>query len=89
MKRIYLSIIGVLLLLLGIVTYIYAQNFIDTKPTMQFSIPKSFGMLVTIYPAGGSTHMWFEESPQGPIRRVILSNNGTFEELNVWTIDRP
>ena len=86
MRKLYLSIILVLMLLAGVVTYLYAQNFMDVRPTMQFSIPRNFGLLVTLYPQGANTIMWFE-SEDGTLRRVILQSDGSFE-LNVWAITR-
>jgi hypothetical protein len=76
-------------LLLGAITgyrYVYAQNFIDEKPTMQFSIPQSFGLLVTIYQQGANTVFWFE-SEDGTLRRVLLEGSGDFI-LDVWAITR-
>ena len=70
----------------GIFSYVSAQNFLDTKPTMQFSIPRDFGLLVTIYPQGANTIFWFE-AEDGTIRRVILGNDGNFN-LDVWAITR-
>ena len=76
-------------LLLGAITgyhYVYAQNFLDTKPTMQFTIPANFGLLVTIYQQGGSTVFWFE-AEDGTLRRVLLAGTGDFD-LEVWAITR-
>ncbi len=76
-------------LLLGAMTgyhYVYAQNFLDTKPTMQFTIPQSFGLLVTIYQQGANTVFWFE-AEDGTLRRVLLDNTGEFK-LDVWAITR-
>ncbi len=76
-------------LLLGAVTgyhYVYAQNFLDTKPTMQFTIPASFGLLVTIYQQAGNTVFWFE-AEDGTLRRVLMDGTGNFE-LEVWSITR-
>ena len=87
MRKVYLAVILVLLLLLGVATYIYAQNFLDTKPTMQFSIPRNFGLLVTLYPQGGNTVMWFE-SEDGTLRRVMMSSSTGEFDLNVWAITR-
>ncbi len=86
MRKVYLSIILVLMLLAGVATYLYAQNFTDVRPTMQFSIPRDFGLLVTLYPQGANTIMWFE-AEDGTLRRVILSGDGSFD-LNVWAIIR-
>jgi hypothetical protein len=66
--------------------YVYAQNFLDTKPTMQFSVPRNFGLLVTIYQSGGNTVFWFE-AEDGTIRRVLLNGQGEFQD-EVWAITR-
>ncbi len=66
--------------------YVYAQNFLDTKPTMQFAIPSNFGLLVTIYQQGANTVFWFE-AEDGTLRRVLMDGNGDFE-LDVWAITR-
>ena len=89
MKRNLRKIALVVFLLLGVVTgyhYVYAQNFLDTKPTMQFSIPKNYGLLVTIYQQGGNTVFWFE-AEDGTLRRVLMDGSGEFE-LEVWAITR-
>ncbi|MFH1068847.1 MAG: hypothetical protein V1794_04420 [Candidatus Glassbacteria bacterium] len=76
------------LVAIGVGTYVYAQNFLDTKPTMQFSIPKNFGLLVTIYPAGASTVFWFE-ADDGTLRRVQMNSSTGEFDLDVWSITRP
>lgn len=91
LKKKLLTVVVIVLCLAGLasigrVSYLYAQNFMDTRPTMQFSIPRNFGLLVTIYPQGGDTIMWFE-AEDGTIRRVILDSDGNFE-LDVWAITR-
>jgi hypothetical protein len=86
MRKKYLVAICLALLVVGVFSFLFAQNFLDTKPTMQFTIPKDYGLLVTIYPAGTSTVMWFE-AQDGTIRRVILDGQGNFD-LNVWAITR-
>jgi len=86
MRKKLLALALMVLCAIGVFSFIYAQNFMDTKPTMQFSIPTNFGLLVTIYPSGGNTIMWFE-AEDGTIRRVLLDNQGTFA-LDVWAITR-
>ena len=86
MRKRLIAFILIALCAIGVFSFVYAQNFMDTKPTMQFSIPRDFGLLVTIYPSGGNTIMWFE-AEDGTIRRVLLDNNGNFE-LDVWAITR-
>ena len=86
MRKKLIAIALIACLAIGVFSYLYAQNFMDTKPTMQFSIPRNFGLLVTIYPSGGSTVMWFE-AEDGTIRRVILESSGEFN-LDVWAITR-
>jgi hypothetical protein len=85
MKKIAVIIVLVLGALTGF-SYVYAQNFLDTKPTMQFSVPKSFGLLVTILPGVGGTHFWFE-AEDGTLRRVIMDADGNFI-TDVWAITR-
>ena len=86
MRKVYLAISLALMLFAGLVGYLYAQNFLDTKPSMQFSVPSNFGLLVTLYPQGANTVMWFE-AEDGTLRRVLLSSTGEFD-LNVWAITR-
>ena len=86
MRKVYLAISLALMLFAGVIGYLYAQNFLDIKPTMQFSVPRDFGLLVTLYPRGTNTVMWFE-AEDGTLRRVILSSSGDFD-LNVWAITR-
>ena len=86
MRKVYLAICLALMLFGSVVGYLYAQNFLDIKPTMQFSIPRDFGLLVTLYPQGTNTVMWFE-AEDGTLRRVILGSSGDFD-LNVWAITR-
>ena len=86
MRKRLIAFILIVLCAIGVFSFVYAQNFMDTKPTMQFSIPRDFGLLVTIYPSGGSTVMWFE-AEDGTIRRVLLANDGNFD-LDVWAITR-
>ncbi|HLA38951.1 MAG TPA: hypothetical protein VJ417_03090, partial [Candidatus Glassbacteria bacterium] len=74
MRRKLIAFALMLLVAIGVGSYVYAQNFLDTKPTMQFSIPKNFGLLVTIYQSGTNTVFWFE-AQDGTIRRVQM--NGT------------
>ncbi|MBW7997951.1 MAG: hypothetical protein FVQ81_15555 [Candidatus Glassbacteria bacterium] len=89
MLRNFRKIVLFVFLLLGAIAgyhYVYAQNFLDTKPTMQFSIPQNFGLLVTIYQQGANTVFWFE-AEDGTFRRVLLDGQGQFE-LEVWAITR-
>ena len=86
MRKKLLALALMVLCAIGVFSFIYAQNFMDTKPTMQFSIPTNFGLLVTIYPSGGNTIMWFE-AEDGTIRRVLLDSQGNFD-LDVWAITR-
>ena len=86
MRKRLLAFILIVLCAIGVFSFVYAQNFMDTKPTMQFAIPRNFGLLVTIYPSGGNTVMWFE-AEDGTIRRVLLANDGNFD-LDVWAITR-
>ncbi|MBW1696378.1 MAG: hypothetical protein JRK26_06240 [Deltaproteobacteria bacterium] len=86
MRKKLSAFVLIVLCAIGVFSLVYAQNFRDTKPTMQFSIPKNFGLLVTIYPSAGNTVMWFE-AEDGTIRRVLLDNNGNFG-LDVWAITR-
>jgi hypothetical protein len=86
MRKKLLAIALAALCLIGVFSYLLAQNFMDIKPTMQFSVPKTFGLLVTIYSSGGSTVFWFE-AEDGTLRRVMLDANGTFDQ-NVWAITR-
>jgi hypothetical protein len=86
MRKRLLAFVLMVLCAIGVFSFVYAQNFMDTKPTMQFSIPRNFGLLVTIYPSGGNTVMWFE-AEDGTIRRVLLENDGNFI-LDVWAITR-
>ena len=67
--------------------YVYAQNFLDTKPTMQFSIPKDYGLLVTIYQSGAETIFWFE-SEDGTLRRVEMTTQSGEFITEVWAITR-
>jgi len=86
MRKKMLALIFAVILIGGLSGYLFAQNFMDIKPTMQFTIPKSYGLLVTIYQSGANTVMWFE-AQDGTLRRVLLNNEGTFD-LNVWAITR-
>ena len=86
MRKRLIAFILIALCAIGVFSFVYAQNFMDTKPTMQFAIPQNFGLLVTIYPSGGNTVMWFE-AEDGTIRRVLLANDGNFD-LDVWAITR-
>ncbi|MCE5269743.1 hypothetical protein LLH00_00485 [bacterium] len=86
LRKRMLALVFAVILLGGLSGFLFAQNFMDTKPTMQFSIPKNYGLLVTIYQSGASTVMWFE-AQDGTLRRVLLSSEGTFD-LNVWAITR-
>jgi hypothetical protein len=86
MRKKLLAIALAALCLIGVFSYLLAQNFMDIKPTMQFSVPKNFGLLVTIYSSGGNTVFWFE-AEDGTLRRVMLDANGTFDQ-NVWAITR-
>ncbi len=85
-KRSLALLIAAVLLVAGLSSWLFAQNFLDTKPTMQFSVPRNFGLLVTIYQQGANTIMWFE-AEDGTIRRVQLDAQGTFD-TNVWAITR-
>ncbi|MBN2288048.1 MAG: hypothetical protein JXQ83_01860 [Candidatus Glassbacteria bacterium] len=87
MRRVYLTVVLVLMLLAGVAGYLYAQNFLDTKPTMQFSIPRNFGLLVTLYQQGTNTVFWFE-AEDGTIRRVQMNSSTGEFDLNVWAITR-
>jgi len=87
MRKRFLVYVLAALCAFAVVSYVYAQNFLDTKPTMQFSVPKNFGLLVTIYPSGAGTCFWFE-AEDGTLRRVLLDNTGNFD-LDVWAITRP
>ncbi len=86
LRKKMLALVFAVVLLGGLSGFLFAQNFMDQKPTMQFSIPKSYGLLVTIYQSGANTVMWFE-AQDGTLRRVLLSSEGTFD-LNVWAITR-
>jgi len=86
MRKKMLALIFAIALIGGLSGYLFAQSFRDTKPTMQFSVPKSYGLLVTIYQSGANTVMWFE-AQDGTLRRVLLSSEGTFD-LDVWAITR-
>ncbi|HUU28013.1 MAG TPA: hypothetical protein VM123_09385 [archaeon] len=86
MRKKFLALVLALGFAAGVFSYLLAQNFMDVKPTMQFAIPRNFGLLVTIYPSGANTVMWFE-AQDGTIRRVLLDASGNFD-LNVWAITR-
>lgn len=86
MRNKFKVLIFAVLLVGGLTGFLFAQNFMDTKPTMQFAVPRNFGLLVTIYPSGANTVMWFE-AQDGTIRRVLLDAQGNFD-LNVWAITR-
>ena len=81
------ALVLVLMLVVGTFSYVAAQNFLDTKPTMQFAIPRNFGLLVTIYQTGANTYFWFE-GEDGTIRRVLMNTNTGEFDLNVWSITR-
>ena len=87
MRRLYYAITLAILLCAGLATYLYAQNFIDVRPSMQFSIPRSFGLLVTLYPSGSNTVMWFE-AENGTLRRVLMNTSTGEFDLNTWAITR-
>lgn len=90
MVRNFRKIAVFVLMLLGAILgyhYVYAQNFLDTKPTMQFSIPQNYGLLVTIYQQGADTVFWFE-AEDGTLRRVLMNSTSGDFDLNVWAITR-
>ena len=87
MRRKLIAFALMLLVAIGVGSYVYAQNFLDTKPTMQFSIPKNFGLLVTIYQSGTNTVFWFE-AQDGTIRRVQMNGTTGEFDLDVWAITR-
>ena len=86
-RKIAYSIIFAVMLVVGTFSYVTAQNFLDTRPSMQFSIPSNFGLLVTIYQSGSNTYFWFE-AEDGTIRRVIMATSTGEFTLDVWSITR-
>ena len=86
-RKIAYSIVLAVMMIVGTFSYVTAQNFLDTRPSMQFSIPKNFGLLVTIYQSGSYTYFWFE-AEDGTIRRVIMETSSGDFTLDVWSITR-
>ncbi len=87
MRKKLIILVAVLMLAVSVGSYLYAQNFLDTKPTMQFAVPRDFGLLVTIYQSGANTIFWFE-AEDGTLRRVLMETNSGNFDLDVWAITR-